>query len=279
MTIKELIDLGKRSLSSKEDSALISKILLSYFLNKDKQYLIINNDLQLPIEVEKKYKEAIEKIVNDYPLQYIINNQEFMKLNFYVDENVLIPRADTEILVEEIIELASKEEQINILDMCSGSGAIGVSLAKYIPNSKVYIVDISKAALDIAQKNAKSNGVEEQTQFIQSDMFQKIPKIYFDIIVSNPPYIETQTIKTLNRQVLNEPSIALDGGEDGLIFYRILVKESHKFLKQNGILGLEIGYNQKQEVTQLLEQEGVYKDIYCRKDLGGNDRVVIGTRI
>jgi len=279
MTIQELLNLGKKSLSSKEDASLISKILLSYFLNKDKQYLIINNELEVPIYVEEKYKDAIEKVSNDFPLQYITNNQEFMKLNFYVDENVLIPRADTEILVEEIIKLTSKEKQINILDMCSGSGAIGISLAKYIPNSKVYMVDISKSALNIAQKNAKLNGVEKQVEFINSDMFEKVPNIEFDIIVSNPPYIETETIKILEKQVLKEPNIALDGGEDGLIFYRILVKETHKFLKQNGILGLEIGYNQKQEVIKLLEQEGVYKDIYCKKDLGGNDRAVIGTLI
>lgn len=279
MNIQELLQKGKEILKDKEDAVLTSKILLAHFLGKDRGYLVINKDENVSKEIEEKYIEAIQKVANDYPLQYITNKQEFMKLNFYVDENVLIPRADTEILVEEIIKLVSKEGQINILDMCSGSGAIGISLAKYITNAKVYMLDISKKALEVAQKNAKLNRVEEQTEFIHSDMFEKVPNIKFDIIVSNPPYIETQVIKTLDKQVLKEPSIALDGGEDGLMFYRILIEESYKFLKQDGIIVLEIGYNQRKEVTKLLDQEGAYKDIYCKKDLGGNDRVVIATQI
>ena len=275
MKIKELLEYGKNKLKNNEDNILITKVLLSYLLEKDKQYLIINQEKEVSDKIEKEYKEAIEKIKDIYPLQYITHNQEFMKLNFYVDENVLIPRPDTEILIEEIINNASKEKQINILDMCTGSGAIGISLAKYIPNAKVYMTDISKKALEVAQKNAETNKVEEQIHFIESNMFEKIPDIKFDIIVSNPPYIETKNIKSLDEEVKKEPNIALDGGEDGLTFYKILINKSCEFLKPEGFIGVEIGYNQKNQVIKLLEKRGVYKDIYCKKDLGENDRVII----
>ena len=278
MKIQELLKQGNQTLEKTEEANLICKLLLAHFLGKEKQYLLVHAEEQVATKVEKQYEQAIEKIAKGIPLQYITHQQEFMKLNFYVDENVLIPRPDTEILVEEMLQLLSKEKQIKILDMCTGSGAIGISLAKYLPNAQVYLVDISKKALEVAQKNVKWNKVEKQIQLIHSNMFQKIPEIQFDSIVANPPYIETETILTLDKQVQNQPKLALDGGRDGLAYYRIFTQESDKFLKPEGMLGLEIGYHQKKAVMQLLEKSGKYKETKNKQDLAGKDRVIIAKR-
>lgn len=278
MTIKELILYGTKKIKEAniENANLQSKILLSELLNKPKEYLIINQDKEIEIQLEKEFKESIEKIVNGYPIQYIIKKQEFMKLNFYVNENVLIPQPDTEILVEEVINICKKIENVKILDICTGSGAIAISLAKYIESSVVTSSDISENALEVAQKNAKENGVE--INFLKSDMFNEFSNIKFDVIVSNPPYIEKEVIKNLSKQVKYEPHIALDGGKDGLYFYKILAENSHKFLNNNGYLCLEIGYNQKQSVTNLLNATNKYEEIYCIKDLANMDRVIIAKK-
>lgn len=278
MKIQELLEQGRRKLELKEDANLIAKIILSYFLKKDKSYLMIHKEEEVDSNIQKHYEEAIKKIANGYPMQYITHKQEFMKLDFYVDENVLIPRPDTEILVEEILNRVGKEESIAILDMCTGSGAIGISLAKYLPNAKVSMVDVSRKALEVATRNAKEIGVEKQVKLIHSNMFQEMIDRTFDVIVSNPPYIETETMLGLEQEVQQEPKMALDGGEDGLDFYRILAKTSTSFLKQDGMLALEIGYNQKESVIKLLEKNGNYKGIVCRQDLAGNDRVILAKR-
>ena len=187
----------------------------------------------------------------------------------------MIPQPDTEILVEEVIKIAKKIQAKKILDLCTGSGAIAVSLAKYIENSKITAIDISSKAIEVAKLNAKKNEVENQIEFLKSDLFEKLPKEKFDIIVSNPPYIKKEIIKTLSKEVQNEPEIALDGGIDGLNFYRKIVHQSYEFLKYKGYLCLEIGYDQKIEVIDLIEQEDRYIDTYCKKDLYGNDRVII----
>ena len=158
------------------------------------------------------------------PIEHITHQKEFMKLNFFVDNNVLIPRQDTEILVEEVIKIAKKIKAKNILDLCTGSGAIGISLAKYLPETKIVATDISNDALNIAKKNAVINNVQNQMIFINSDLFRNLETQKFDIIVSNPPYIKTNVIEKLDIQVKNEPNIALDGGEDGLDFYRKIIK-------------------------------------------------------
>lgn len=276
MKIEELLRYGKEKLEKQkvEDTSIISRILMQYVLKIDRNKLIINKNDNVDINKENEYKEYIEKIIKGKPVQYITNNQEFMKLNFYVDENVLIPQPDTEILVEEVIKSIDIMENIEILDMCTGSGCIGISLAKNIKNTKVTLVDISKEAIEIAKKNAIQNGVENKVTFIQSDMFENV-KGKFDIIVSNPPYIETDIIQTLDKQVQNEPHIALDGGEDGLDFYKMLINEAHKYLKKGGKIFLEIGYDQKQEVESLAKQSKHYKKIETIKDLSQNDRVII----
>ena len=276
MKIEELLRYGKEKLGKQkvEDASIISRILMQYVLKIDRNKLIINKNDNVDINKENEYKEYIEKIIKGKPVQYITNNQEFMKLNFYVDENVLIPQPDTEILVEKVIKSIDIMENIEILDMCTGSGCIGISLAKNIKNTKVTLVDISKEAIEIAKKNAIQNEVENKITFIQSDMFENV-KGKFDIIVSNPPYIKTNIIQTLDKQVQNEPHIALDGGEDGLDFYKILINEAHKYLKKDGKIFLEIGYDQKQEVESLAKQSKHYKKIETIKDLSQNDRVII----
>lgn len=237
--------------------------------------MIVHDEEEVNEVLVKKYNENLDKLINHIPIQYITNHQEFMKLDFYVDENVLIPRADTEILVEEVINNCNKnvKSSYKILDLCSGSGAIGVSLAKYIKNVEVVCADISKIALEIAKKNANKNDANN-IEFIYSNMFSNI-KYKFDIIVSNPPYIKRNVIKELEKEVQNEPNIALDGGIDGLDFYKIIACKAYKYLNDNGVLFLEIGYDQKEEVMSLLKRSGKYKNIYSKKDLYGNDRIVV----
>lgn len=277
MKIKELIEYGKNTLNKNEvqDSSIISRILAEYILNFNRQEIIANLDKEVKEEQRVRYYLALIEIIQGMPIQYITNKQEFMKLDFYVDENVLIPQPDTEILVEKAIEETKKIENVEILDMCTGSGCIGISIAKNIENAKVTLVDISKNAIEIAKKNALQNKVESQLTFIQSNMFEKVEK-KFDIIVSNPPYIKTDVIQKLDKQVQNEPHIALDGGKDGLKFYKIIIEEAKKYLKENGKLILEIGYDQKEEVENLIKQSGQYKKIEVIKDLSQNDRVIIG---
>ena len=275
MSIKELIKRGSKILSKNnvENPIQICRIMLAAFIKKPKEYLIIHLQEQVHKDVEKKYIEGVSNIANGYPLQYITNYQEFMKLNFFVDESVLIPRQDTEILVEEVLNILKNREECKVLDLCTGSGAIGISIAKYHPKAKVSLSDISKEALEIAKKNAILNEVD--VKIFESDLFKKIKDDKFDVIVSNPPYIETEVIKTLDKQVRCEPILALDGGKDGLDIYRRIIKEAHKHLNNDGVLALEIGYNQKEKVVKLLEEEKVYNNIYSKQDLAKNDRIIV----
>ena len=274
MRIKELLEYGRNNLINKDAPFMVSKIVLKHLLNVDDTYILIHNKDEVEEMICVQFKKNIELLNEGTPVQYITKKQEFMKLDFYVDENVLIPQPDTEILVEEVIELCKNKDGIKILDLCTGSGAIGVSLAKYIKDSKVTMTDISDMVLEIAKKNAIKNNVIDKCSFLQSDMFEKMEE-KVDYIVSNPPYIETDTIYTLGKEVQKEPKLALDGGKDGLDFYKIIVQNAWKYLKENGTLALEIGYNQKEAVIKLLEDTKKYKNIYGKKDLSGNDRIII----
>lgn len=236
---------------------------------------------EVPEENISDYFKAIEKRITHYPLQYIIGEWDFMGLTFMVNENVLIPRQDTEVLVEKAIKIVEEEFDIHgntmpILDMCTGSGCIGITMAKRFTNAEVTCVDISADALDVAKKNAELNEVTN-VSFVESDIFSNVTGKY-DMIIANPPYISSDEVDKLMPEVREyEPRIALDGDKDGLKFYRMIIERSKEFLNYEGYILFEIGYDQREEVKELLRQKG-YVDIEALKDLSGNDRVVIGRR-
>lgn len=275
LTIKQTLTKGTIMLknSNIESPKLKARLLLQYILKKSRQYLIVYDNQDVDKKAQWEYFVNIEKLTKGMPLQHITHTQEFMKMDFYVDENVLIPRPDTEILVEETIKIAQTMERPKILDLCTGSGAIAISLKKYIPSAQVYAVDISKKALEIAKKNA--HRLEAEVKFIESNLFEKIKNEKFDIIVSNPPYIKKSDINYLSQEVQKEPQIALDGGYDGLDFYRKISYQAIDYLKFGSYLCFEIGYDQKEEVLEILKGIEHYTKTYCKKDLCGNDRVVI----
>lgn len=280
MKIEEALKEARNKLIKNEieDSGIIARVLLQFTLKIDRNELIIKQEEKISENVKKEYENYIEKIIQGIPMQYITNAQEFYGLNFYVNENVLIPQPDTEILVENVIQIAKKENKSKILDICTGSGCIGISIAKNLENVEVTLSDISKDALEVVKKNVKEKNILNKVEIVESNMFENIKDIY-DIIVSNPPYIETNTIKELSKQVQHEPIIALDGKEDGLAFYRELIKESPKYLKKDGFLCMEIGYNQKEKIINLLKNNNKLSLIKTVKDLGENDRVVICKKV
>ena len=277
MQIKEAMRKGmiKLKTNNVKEPNLKARLLMQYILNRPREYILVHDDKQLTLRQNVDYFKLIKKLIEGVPLQHITHQQEFMKLMFYVDENVLIPRSDTEILVEEVIKLAKSINAKKILDLCTGSGAIAVSLAKYIEGSQITATDISRKALSIAKLNATNNNVEDKITFVSSDLFQNISEEKYDIIVSNPPYIKRKVIKTLDKEVKREPIIALDGGNDGLDFYKKIIGNAYQYLKYKGYLCLEIGYDQKDEVIDLINKEEKYIDTYSKKDLFDNDRIVI----
>ena len=277
MTIKETLRKGMIQLKTGNitEPNLKARLIMQYVLNKPRQYLIIYDDQVLTLRQEVDYFKAIKRLINGEPIQHITHQQEFMKLSFFVNEDVLIPRPDTEILVEEVIKIAKKIKAKNILDMCTGSGAIAVSLAKYLDNVEITAVDISTKTLNVAKTNAKNNEVENKITFIESNLFENIVNEKYDIIVSNPPYIKKDVIKTLNKEVQKEPKIALDGGYDGLDFYRKITHQSEEYLKFNGYLCFEIGYDQKKEVIKIINDERKFIGTYSKKDLCDNDRIIV----
>lgn len=236
MKIREVLKNGIKNLTENkvEESILKAKMLLAYELGMKNESLAMHLEDEIEPEIQKKFDCHLQKLIAGKPIQYVTNLQEFYGLNFYVDENVLIPQPDTEILVEEVIEICKdSKKNLKILDICTGSGAIAISLSK---NLKAQIVasDISKESLEIAKENALKN--QTKVEFVESDMFENIGG-KFDMIVSNPPYIETETIKTLSKEVKNEPILALDGGKDGLNFYRILADKARNYLKKGRNFG------------------------------------------
>lgn len=278
MTIKEIIIRYSKELEEISPTPRLDvETLLQKALGVDRLYILLNLDKDLSEDEEKTFNKFIEERLNNRPIAYIVGNREFMGLDFYVQEGVLIPRPDTEVLVEEVIEIAKDKGQIEILDIGAGSGAITVSLAKYLENAKLTSVDISEIALEIAKKNAISNNVEDRINFVKSDLFSSLNKNQkFDIIVSNPPYIKREVIDTLDKQVKDfEPYNALEGGIDGLDFYRAITTQAKDYLKEGGVLAYEVGHDQSEDVSKLMEMDG-YTNIYTRKDLQQIDRVVIG---
>ena len=247
--------------------------LLFFVFSIDANQYLLNQSMPFGEEEEKKvnsYFEAIQKRSEKIPLQYITGEQNFCGLDFYVNENVLIPRLDTEVLVEKILEY--EEPGQRVMDMCTGSGCIAITLQK-LGGFQVMAVDISEEALTLARKNAQRN--QAQVTFFQSNMFEQLSNTSkVDVIVSNPPYIESKVVDELDDEVKKyEPRLALDGMEDGLHFYRILAREGKRFLNEGGRLYVEIGFDQAEAVKEIFGVQG-FLDIQVYKDLAGLDRVV-----
>lgn len=270
-TLKTLLNKGIEILNNQniENADIDAWYLLEFFLGIDRTYYILNKEEKVSEEKAFIYLKSINKRATHYPLQYITNTQDFMGYSFKVNENVLIPRQDTETLIEEILNTVNNVN--TVLDMCTGSGCIAISLYKLLNPNKVVAVDISKKALEVAIENARI--LNANVEFINSDLFENLSNQKFDLIVSNPPYIETRVIDTLMEEVKNyEPLIALDGKQDGLYFYRKIIKQAKYYLNENGYLFFEIGFNQGDEIKNLFVTEG-FKNIVIKKDLAGLDRI------
>ncbi|MCX7694401.1 MAG: peptide chain release factor N(5)-glutamine methyltransferase [Caloramator sp.] len=279
MTILEAIRYGIENISS-DTPQLDAEVLLSSALGKDRVYLIIHRDDVLDSDILEKYKGYVERRKKGEPVAYIINKREFYGYEFYVEKGVLIPRPDTEILVEEVIKRSRAYKNPTIVDVGCGSGAISVTLAKEIEGSRVFALDLMDTPIKVTKINAKRLGVEDRVTVLKSDVFENLNKDLegkVDIIVSNPPYIKDEVIPTLMIDVKDyEPYEALSGGEDGLIFYRRIAEEALKYLRKDGLIAFEIGYDQREDLFNILSKD--YKDIECIKDLAGLDRVIIARR-
>lgn len=276
MQYKEVYDTGCKKLKEAqiEESALDARLLLEYICHTDRTTLLAHPDKEVSEQEYKAYEECIGKRATHIPLQQITGVQNFMGLDFFVNEHVLIPRQDTEILVEEVMKLV--HDGMKILDVCTGSGCILLSLLQYSNDCMGVGVDLSKEALEVAKKNAKALGLDASAQFIESDLFENVEG-YFDVIVSNPPYIKSDVIETLMPEVKDhEPRMALDGFEDGLFFYREIIKQARAYLQGGGMLCFEIGYDQAEAVKDLMQEAG-FKEVQVVKDYARLDRVVLGT--
>ena len=263
-----------------QEARLDAWLLLEYVTGMNRAFYFAHSADGMDEEKADRYRELIRKRAAHVPLQHITHQAYFMGFEFYVNQNVLVPRQDTEILVEEAIQVM--RPKMKVLDMCTGSGCIVLSILKmcrekyYMTDLQGIGADVSEEALKVARENGRRLGVP--VTWIQSDLFVKIPEEEkYDVIVSNPPYIETAVIDTLQEEVrLHDPYIALDGKEDGLYFYRRIISEAGKYLKTQGKLMFEIGCDQAEAVEELMKNAG-YEQITVKKDLAGLDRVVYGT--
>ncbi len=286
--IREIIAEYTEKLAPYSKSARLDvEILISYVMNiDDKIKLMLNYDTIMKEKEFKTFEDLFNKRIKNMPIAYIINKKEFMGLDFYVNENVLIPRPDTEVIVEELIskmnELSYKKD-VKILDMCVGSGAIILSsavLSNHSDEFDLFGVDISKSALEVSKKNASILNVNNVT-FIESDIFKSKEldslKGKIDIIVSNPPYIENRVIENLEPDVKDyEPFIALSGGDDGMLFYNNIIENSIEYLKDGGMLIFESGHDQAEKIAQKMLSCG-FSNIYTKKDIQGFDRMIAAT--
>lgn len=281
MKIFQLVKMAKDYLNEVDTPQLDAEVILSNLLGKDRMFLYLNRDMEISEELEETFKTLIERRKNGEPVQYITGKQEFMSLDFFVKSGVLIPRGDTEILVEEVLNNIKEVRNPKVVDIGCGSGAISVSIALYRSDAEVYALDINEVPLEVTGINANKNGVMERVKIIKSDILKNLPWNLLnniDVVVSNPPYIRDEVIPGLMREVRDfEPYSALSGGIDGLYFYREITLQCLEFLKKNGLLAYEIGHDQKEEVMGILFENG-FQEIRCIKDLAGNDRVVVGRR-
>lgn len=273
MTLQEAYEYGQKQLNEAniEDANLDAWYLLEFVTGINRTMYYLKMQETISTEQEELYRKYICTRASHIPLQHITGVQEFMGLEFFVNEHVLVPRQDTEVLVESVLEVL--EPGTDVLDMCTGSGCILISLMKHCKGIKGVGVDVSKEALDVAKRNCEKLGVE--VELVQSNLFADVSGRY-DVIVSNPPYIRTAVIEVLKEEVkCHDPFVALDGKEDGLYFYREIVEKSPKYLAQGGKLYFEIGHDQGDDVKMLMEQAG-FADVQVKKDLAGLDRVVFG---
>ena len=277
-TIGRILQWTEQYFQSKEMDTprLDGEVLLSHVLGKDRIYLYTHYDQPLIQEELDAFRPLVQERAKGHCVAAIIGEKDFMGLTFKVNDKVLIPRPDTETLIEHVLSTYQKDSNIRILDVCTGPGTILLSLLHYLPNACGMGIEISADALSLAKVNSERFNLNDRVQLLESDMFSALDgkNEQFDIIVSNPPYIRTGDAKLLSQDVLNEPHIALFGGEDGLDFYRILAKTCGTYLKSQGHIAFEIGFDQAEAVKALLEETGQYSNIQCIADLGGNDRVV-----
>ena len=279
-TIGELLIDGNKILKEADVETYIldTQLLLGKVLGKDKLYLITNKEEEVNKFKEREFYKLINKRKEKMPIKYILKSAEFMGLDFHVQEGVLIPRGDTEILVEETLKTIEDDREYTVCDLCCGSGAIGISIAYLRENTKVDLIDYYDIPERVTKRNITKHNLNSRATFIKSDLLEEVinQQKKYDILVSNPPYIKEEVIETLMDDVKKyEPHTALSGGEDGLYFYKKIVDDSDKILNKDGILAFEIGHDQGKEVSDLMIEKG-YKNVRIVKDLAGHDRVVIG---
>ena len=296
LLVKEMLTMGEKQLMDSDiaDATRDCKILYCYMMDIPFSKIILEYQQVLQDRLCDKYFELIDRRSKGEPVQYIMGSQEFMGLEFIVNENVLIPRQDTETLVEDVLEIINtgtlrgedmdvKRKEWDILDLCTGSGAIGVSLARIANKVNVTCSDISEGAIKVAKENAQKHGVAKSVKFEQGDLFKPFSKPFrkqkFDMIISNPPYIKSSIIPTLQKEVCeHEPISALDGGESGLDFYERIVSGVGGHLRKSGVLLLEIGHDQGEAVGGLLSRNGDFTSIRVLKDLANRDRIVFAKK-
>ena len=270
--LSEALKQGEKQLEQAKitDASTDAWLLFSHAFHMNRVDYLLNQRQCVNMDQYEKYLRFLEQRCQHIPCQHIIGTQEFMGLEFDVNEHVLIPRQDTECLVEQVMAVAKNQK---VLDVCTGSGCIIISLEKLCELKAAVAVDISEQALKVAKGNA--NKLQANVTFLQSDLFEQVEG-KFDVIVSNPPYIRTKEIATLMEEVKDhEPMLALDGKEDGLYFYRKIIDQAPEYLNPNGALFFEIGWDQGEEVSALMEARG-FKNVLVKKDLAGLDRIVYG---
>ena len=278
MVIKDCILKASEILraSGTDTPVLDARVLMCFSLGKSDVFVITNPNETVPKEVEEHFYKLVNRRAQHEPIAYITGEKEFMSHKFYVDSNVLIPRPDTEHLAELAIELINKNNFKNVADFCTGSGALAISIAKACPDAQITGYDISDGALQVANKN-KQLLKADNVEFYKKDILTEIDKLNtkFDIVVSNPPYIDSDDMKKLEKSVSEyEPHLALFGGDDGLEFYRIITEKARLFLNEGGILAFEVGHTQATEVAHLMEND--FNKIQIKKDYADIERVVWG---
>ena len=280
MNIENILNEGIRTLKQSKipNPQLDSEILLSNSIKRDKKYIILNPKELLNSEQVETFKNLIERRRRKEPVAYLINKKEFWKDEFFVNKDVLIPRPDTELIIEQVLKIYSKDSQLQVLDIGTGSGCILLSILKERPNFYGTGIDISKKSINVSKLNAKQLNLTSRVKFFHSSVDNfKIGK--YDLIVSNPPYIELFNLKYLEKDVINfEPKLALSGGFDGFSKIRKVINKAKNLIKKNGKFILEIGFNQKNKVKKILKEEGFYVN-KAIKDYGNNDRCIISTKI